>query len=261
MIIIKSPAEIEIMAQGGQIAAQVLAEVIRAVRPGVTTLSLERLASQRIGELRGRPSFQGFEGYPFTTCINVNEGIVHGLPGDYPIRVGDLVSVDLGVFYQGFHSDVAWTVLVGLDGLDPGSDACPPGRRGLRSGVFFVDERARFLSAGKEALRASLNMCRAERRIGDISSAMQRVVEAAGYQVVRDLVGHGVGRQLHEPPAIPCFGQPGRGQKIKVGMVLAVEVIYVLGNYKLKVLPDGWTMTTRDGRISALFEQTDAVTP
>lgn len=237
---LKSPAEIEIMAVGGQMAGQVLVEALAKIGVGRATLGIDRFIEKRIRELGATPSFKGFQGYDFSSCININDGIVHGIPNEYRIREGDLVSIDLGVFYQGFHTDVSWTVLVG-------------------DGEQFP-EKGKFLEAGRRALRASIDECQVGKRIGDVSAAMQKIIEAQGFQVVRDLVGHGVGQRLHEPPQVPCFGKRGSGPELKAGMTLAVEVIYTQGAYKLKVLEDGWTMATADGRLSGLFETTVAVT-
>lgn len=240
MVNLKTPQEIEIMAVGGQIAARVLTEVFSRVRNGVMTIELDLFIEKRIKDLGGVPSFKGFKNYSHSSCININDGIVHGVPNEYEIKDGDLVSIDLGVLYQGFHSDISWTVLVDAEKKFP--------------------ERATFLEVGRNALTASINECRSGKRIGDVSAAMQARVEEAGFNVVRDLVGHGVGRSLHEPPQIPCYGKAGTGMVLQEGMTLAVEVIYAQGTHKLRVLEDGWTMATRDGKLSGLFETTAAVT-
>lgn len=225
------------MAEGGRMAGRVLKEALDLMRPGLTTQELNAFVQKRIASFGARPSFQGFEGYPFATCININEGIVHGLPGPYRIRDGDLVSIDLGVLYKGFHTDVSWTKVVGQSN----------------------PEKEKFLAAGRLALEKSINQCRDGNWVGDISFAMQKIVEDSGYQVVRDLVGHGVGRQLHEEPQVPCYGRAGSGILLGSGMVLAIEVIYSQGSPKLRVLPDDWTMVTKDGKLSGLFEQTVAI--
>lgn len=237
MIKIKTVDEIQIMTEGGQMAGRVLKEALDLVKPGLTTLELDAYVEKRITSFGARPSFLDFEGYGFATCINVNDGIVHGLPGKYIIANGDLVSIDLGVFYKGFHTDISWTVIAGK-----GSP-----------------EKEKFLAAGRLALEKSIDQCREGNRVGDISYAMQSVVEKSGYQVVRDLVGHGIGRDLHEEPQVPCYGRAGSGIILTSGLVLAVEVIYTQGSPKLIVLPDGWTMATKDGRLSGLFEQTVAI--
>lgn len=237
MVKLKTPQEIQIMAEGGRMAGQVLQEALDLVKPGLTTLELDSFVQKRIISFGARPSFQGFEGYEFATCININAGIVHGLPGVYKIAGGDLISIDLGVLYKGFHTDVAWTVVAG---------------EGSR-------EKEKFLAAGIEALKKSIEQCQSGNRIGDVSFAMQSTIEKAGYQVVRDLVGHGIGRKLHEPPEVPCFGKPGSGLALEEGLVLAVEVIYTEGDYHLRTTDDDWTMETVDGKLSGLFEQTVAI--
>ena len=237
MINLKSPQEIELMAVGGKISAQVLGETLGIIKPGVTTLELDQFAEKRMLELGAKPSFKGFEGYRFSTCININDGIVHGIPGKYVIQEGDVVSVDLGVIYQGFHTDTSWTVLAG---------------KGSR-------QNEKFLEAGRRALAKSIKACKLGNRIGDISAVMQTEIEGSGYNVVRDLVGHGVGRELHEEPQVPCYGRAGIGPRLSEGLVIAIEVIYTSGSQKLKVMDDGWTMATKDGSISGLFEQTVAI--
>lgn len=237
MIALKTPREIAIMAQGGAVSARVLQETLEKIRPGISTRELNDFAEKRIRELRATPSFLGYDGYEYSTCININEGIVHGLPSDYTIKNGDVVSVDLGVIFGGFHTDTSWTVIAG---------------RGS-------PESEKFLQAGRAALEKSIKACRAGNRIGDISHAMQIEVEKSGYNVVRDLVGHGIGRELHEEPQVPCYGRAGTGIRLEEGLIIAIEVIYASGNPKLKVLPDGWTMATKDGSMSGLFEQTVAI--
>ena len=189
MIHIKSREEIELMSRGGKISAQVLKEVLGLVKPGISTLELDRFAEGRIIGLSGKPAFKGYDGYKFATCININDGIVHGTPSSYKVRNGDLVSIDLGVIYGGFNTDVSWTVIAG-DG-DP--------------------ESKEFLEAGERALKKAISKCKVGNRIGDISCAMQVEIEKSGYNVVRDLVGHGVGLELHEDPQVPCYGRPSTG--------------------------------------------------
>lgn len=237
MIKIKTPKEIGTMAEGGRIAGRVLKETLELVRPGLKTLELDAFVEKRIVELGAKPSFKGFEGYRFATCININAGIVHGIPNNYEIADGDLVSIDLGVFFKGFHTDVSWSKVAGRSDL----------------------EKEKFLASGRAALEKSINQCRSGNRIGDISNSMQLEVEKGGYQVVRDLVGHGVGRVLHEEPQVPCYGRAGVGTVLTDGLVLAVEVIYTQGSPKLSLLPDGWTIATKDGKLSGLFEQTVAI--
>ncbi len=229
------------MKEGGKIAAAVLNQTLAAAQPGVSTLELDHLAEKLILVAGGEPSFKGFENYPFATCININEGIVHGLPTKRKLKVGDVVTVDLGVFYQGLHTDNAQTVLVG-------------GQQFNNSTI------QQFLSAGREALENAIKQCQVGNHLGDISHTIQTVVEKADCQVIRELGGHGVGKELHEPPFIPGIGRPGEGPVLKEGMTLAVEVIYAKGSGRIEVLNDGWTVVTVDGSTAGLFEHTVAVT-
>ena len=239
---IKTPQEIEIMKEGGKIAGAVREKVLAAAEPEISTLELDALAEKLILSAGGKPSFKGFEGFPFTTCINVNEGIVHGLPTKRKLKVGDILTVDLGVLYKGLHTDTARTIKV-------------------QSSKFKVQNSiGKFLETGREALDAAIEQCQVGKHVGDISCAIQTVIEKAGYNVTRELGGHGVGRKLHEPPFIPGFGQPGEGPVLKEGMTLAIEVIYARGNGKIEVLNDGWTVVTVDGDTAGLFEHTVAVT-
>jgi methionyl aminopeptidase len=236
MIKIKSPAEISIMKEGGKIASEALTSAISAVKPGVALSQLEKIAENVILMNGADSSFKKVDDYKYTTCINVNEGIVHGIPGPYKLREGDLVSIDLGAYLKGFHTDLSYTVEVG------------------------TDKEKKFLNAGRFALECAIKECRAGNRVGDISRAMQEVIEGAGYSVSRDLVGHGVGENLHEDPYVPCYGRKGDGPVLREGMVLAIEVIYQKGKPKLEIAEDGWTLKTADNSLSGLFEQTVAVT-
>jgi len=220
------------MKKGGKIAAAVLNQTLAAARPGVSTLELDHLAEKLILAAGGKPSFKGFQGYPFATCININEGVVHGLPTKRKLKVGDVVTVDLGVFYQGLHTDNAQTVLVGGQ---------------------------QFLSIGHKALEEAIKQCQVGNHLGDISHTIQTVVEKADCHVIRELGGHGVGRALHEPPFISGFGRPGTGPVLVERMTLAVEVIYTTGNGKIEMLNDGWTIVTADGQPAGLFEHSIAV--
>jgi len=233
---IKTPQEIKIMKEGGKIAAGVLAQVLDKAKPGVSTLELDTLAEELILEAGGKPSFKGFEDYPFTTCINVNEGIVHGLPTERKLEAGDLITVDLGVLYKGFHTDTAWTIEIENSNLEE------------------------FLNVGQKALKRAIEQCQVGNHVGDISYAIQTTVEEKEYNVTRELGGHGVGKNLHEPPFIPGFGKPEEGAELKEGMTLAIEVIYAKGSGKIEVLNDGWTVVVVDGNVAGLFEYTVAVT-
>jgi len=244
LIIIKSKKEIAVMHAAGQIAGRVMREVLSAIKPGTTTSELDALAEKLILKGGGFPAFKNVPGWDHATCVDVNEGVVHGVPSGRVLKEGDVVSVDLGVLYQGFHSDTAWTVLV----------------RSEKCEVRGWKERDRFLDVGEEALEKAIAVCQVGNRLGDVSAAIQKTVEKAGFNVVRDYTGHGIGRELHESPSVlPCFGRAGAGEVLTEGMVLAIEVIYTSGNYKLKTLKDGWTAVTEDGKIAGLFEKTVAI--
>jgi len=239
MIKPKTATQIEVMRAGGRIAASVLQELIAQTREGVTTAALEEEALRLIAQAGAAPSFNKEPGYHWATCINLNEGVVHGIPGPRVIKDGDVVSLDLGVYYQGFHSDLAWTFVVG-QAKDP--------------------EIEPFLLAGRQALEAVIALCRPGHHLGDLSAKISEVIEGAGYSIVRELTGHGIGRHLHEEPLIPGFGEPGTGPKLTEGMTLALEVIYALDQPDIVLGPDDWTFTTVDGRIAGLFEHSVAVT-
>jgi methionyl aminopeptidase len=236
VISIKTPEEIKIMAEGGKIARETLNAVLDAIKPGVKTRELEKIADDYILSKSSEPSFKTVEDYDFATCININEGLVHGLPGEYEIKEGDLVSVDLGVLYKGFHTDLSHSVEVG------------------------TNEHTDFLKVGENALMAGISQCKVGNKIGDISNAMQEVVETAGYTVSRDLVGHGIGKELHEEPYVPGYGKAGSGQEIEEGMVFAIEIIYQDGSPEIAISEDEWTLETADKSISGLFENTVAAT-
>ena len=237
MIIVKTAVELEAMRASGRLAAQVLASVARSVRPGVTTRELDELADRLIVASGAKSAFYGYRGYPGNICVSVNEEVVHGIPGPRIIQLGDVVSLDIGVELRGFVGDNATTVLVGV--TDP--------------------EVLRLAEVGQQSLAAALNMARAGRRLSDISHAVQRTAEAAGFSVVRDFVGHGVGRRLHEDPQIPNFGAPGQGPKMKPGMTFAIEPMLNLGVAEVEVMGDGWTVLTRDRKPSVHFEHSVAI--
>lgn len=247
VIPVKSSKEIEAMKEGGKITATVLAKVLTAVKPGVTTLELNNLAEKLILEAGGKPSFKGFQDYPFATCINVNDGVVHGMPTERKLNAGDIVTVDLGVFYKGLHTDNAGTMEVGRSKLEA--------RKEDRS--WKLEE---FLDVGQKALEGAIKQCQVGKTVGDISHTIQKTVEKVGYHVVQELGGHGVGKVLHEPPFIPGFGRPGEGPKLSAGMTLAIEVIYTKGDGKIELLDDDWTIVTADGSLAGLFEHTVAIT-
>lgn len=240
IIILKSPAEIETMRRSCVIVAEVLRELQDNVRPGSTTMDLERIAEEEIGKRRALPAFKGYKGYPFCLCTSLNNEVVHGMPSVKKVlKEGDIISIDCGVFFEGFYGDSAVTV-----------------------GVGNVSENATgLIEATAASLDRAIEQAREGNRLYDISHAIQRFVEARGYSVVRDFVGHGIGRELHEPPQVPNFGPPGKGAKLKAGMVLAIEPMINLGDCSVNVLNDGWTAVTADGKLSAHFEHTVAITP
>ena len=239
-IIIKSEAEIKLMQEGGKKLARVKHALKVAVKPGITAMEIEILANKSIEAEGGEASFKKVEGYKWATCININDGIVHGIPGkDLVFKKGDLVSVDVGLYFKGFHTDTSISV-----------------------GIALSPANKKFLNIGLNALEKAISKAQVGNYIYDISEAIESTVEAAGYTVVKALVGHGVGRELHEDPQIPCF-VPGRisdSPKIVPGMVLAIEVMYAMGSDKVEVLADGWTIAMRDGKMSGLFEDSVAVT-
>jgi methionyl aminopeptidase len=240
-ICIKTPEELKIMAEGGKKLRQVKNELEKMVAAGVNALQIEEKACELIAKTGGKPSFKMVPGYHWATCVNVNSGLVHGIPKkNLVFQKGDLVSIDVGLFYKGFHTDTS--ISVGID-LDP--------------------KTQKFFDTGMKALAKSIKMAVNGNKICDISKTMEGVLKGSGYSPVMALVGHGVGRTLHEEPAIPCFGAEKReySPEIKNGMALAIEVMYTLGSPDLVMEEDGWTIGTRDGKISALFEETVAVTP
>ena len=253
-IIIKTKDEIGKMRKSGFLAAVVMKRTLGWIHPYITTLQVDKFINSQIKSFHAAPSFMGQDGYKFSSCISINEEVVHGLPSDRRIKKGDLVSIDLGVLYDGFHSDMCGTVEVGLGKLVVGDE-------NSESNWGFVGGcKNAFLNAGIMALDAAILKCRPENRVGDISYAIQQVVEESGFFVVRDLVGHGIGRSLHEEPQIPCYGKAGTGTKLLEGTVIAVEVMYTRKNSPLVVLSDGWTFATKDKSLSAMFEHTVAIT-
>ncbi len=240
MIKKKTLQEIEVMAEAGKKLARVKKALARAVKPGVSAMDIEELARKLIKEEGAEGSFDKVPGYHWVTCINTNEELVHGIPTKNKIfKAGDVVSVDVGLYYKGFHSDTSITV-----------------------GLSVSPEVQKFLNIGQEALNKATKMAKAGNYIFSISQAIESTIEGAGYTTIKALVGHGIGRELHEDPQIPCF-VPGRledSPKIDPGMVIAIEVMYAMGSDKVEVLDDGWTISMRDGKISALFEETVAVT-
>jgi methionyl aminopeptidase len=238
MIIRKSEQEIEAMARAGRVVADTLALLGENVRPGVTTRELDELAEEYIRSQGGDPTFKGYHGFPASICTSPNSMVVHGIPGDYRVEDGDLVSVDVGVTLNDFVADSAYTFAVGE----------------------VDDEAHRLLDVGQAALEAGIAQARTGQHIGDISAAIQRTTEEAGFSVVKSLVGHGIGRSMHEDPQIPNWGEPGRGPLLASGMTLAIEPMINAGGPDVVVAADRWSISTRDGSLSAHFEHTVAVT-
>lgn len=224
------------MENAGRISSLALKKALDLAKPGVTLLELDKVAEESILAQGAYPAFKKVDNYPFTTCININEGIVHGLPTKYALREGDILSIDIGAFIDGYNSDQCWTMEIG------------------------TDKEEKFLRAGREALKLSLENVVAGNRVGDISSAIERRISQDGFSVSYDLTGHGISRKVHEDPYIPCFGDADSGPRLKEGMTLAIEVIYSKGNSDIVTEEDGWTIRTRDGSISAVFEHTVGVT-
>ncbi|HZJ03771.1 MAG TPA: type I methionyl aminopeptidase [Thermoleophilia bacterium] len=238
MIIRKSPAEIEAIARAGRVVRGCLDMLSESVRPGLLTKELDRLAEDYIRGHGGVPTFKGYRGFPGSICASPNDMVVHGIPGATRLREGDIIGLDVGVTLEEFIADAAVTV-----------------------GVGEISEEARALMAAtRESLMLAVHECRPGRRIGDISHAVQSHVEARGYSVVRSLVGHGVGRSMHEDPQVPNFGPPGRGPRLSEGMVLAIEPMINIGGFDVEVGGDSWSIFTKDGSLSAHFEHTVAVT-
>ena len=238
MIIRKSEQEIEAMARAGRVVAETLALLGENLRTGVTTRELDEIAEEYIRSQGGAPTFKGYHGFPASICTSPNSMVVHGIPGDYRVEDGDLLSVDVGVTLDGFVADSAYTFSVGS----------------------ISDETQRLLDVGRAALEAGISEARSGNHVGDISAAVQRTVEEAGFSVVKSLVGHGIGRSMHEEPQIPNWGEPGRGPLLAPGMTLAIEPMINAGSAEVFVADDRWSISTDDGSLSAHFEHTVAVT-
>ena len=238
MIVFKSPAEIELMRRAGFVVWQALERVGQAIRPGITTLELDAIAEETIRAAGAEPSFKGYHGYPASICVSVNEQVIHGIPGDRKLAEGDIVSVDVGAVLDGYHGDSARTFAVGA-----------------------VSSLARkLMRVTEECLMAAIEVARVGMTLGDIGYAVQSHAESNGFSVVRDFVGHGIGRHMHEDPAVPNYGRPGQGRRLRPGMVLAIEPMVNAGSHGVEVLSDNWTAVTRDGSLSAHFEHTVAIT-
>jgi methionyl aminopeptidase len=239
MIILKTPAEVAVMAEASRVVAEALAIVRSAVCPGVSTDELDRIAEEAIRARGAVPAFKGYRHYPKTLCASVNEQVVHGIPSKRKLKEGDIIGLDLGAIVGGFYGDSAVTVPVGR----------------------ISEETAKLVQVTEEALYLGIKQAVVGNRLTDISNAVQQHVESAGYSVVTEFVGHGIGRQLHEEPQVPNYGKPGQGPRLQPGMVLAIEPMVNKGRSAVRVLEDRWTAVTVDGSLSAHFEHTIAVQP
>lgn len=238
MIICKTPREIEIMRQAGRIVALTHEELKKHIRPGITTKELDVIAEQFILKQGAIPSFKGYNGFRGSICASVNDELVHGIPGDRVLKNGDIISIDIGAKYNGYHGDSAWTYPVGE----------------------VEEETKRLLEVTEQSLFLGLTEAKPGERLSNISHAIQTYVEANGFSIVREYVGHGVGQDLHEDPQIPHYGPPNKGPRLKPGMVLAIEPMVNAGSQYVKTLADDWTVVTVDGRMCAHFEHTIAIT-
>lgn len=240
MIVLKTSRELSVIRKAGRIAQAALRLAGEAVEPGVSTWEIDKIAREYIEKMGAIPSELGYEGYPNSTCISVNDVVIHGIPSKSTIlKKGDIVEIDLVACFEGFHADNAWTF--------PCGEISP--------------EAKALLDATEESLFRGIEQARPGNRIGDIGHAVQEYVEARNYSVVREFVGHGVGAKMHEDPSVPNYGTPGRGVRLLPGMVIAIEPMVNMGGSGIKVLPDGWTTVTKDGSLSAHFEHTVAITP
>lgn len=240
MIVLKTGRELKIMREACRISAEALKLAGSAVEPGVTTAELDRIAEKYILSQGATPNFKNYNGYPATACISINNEVIHGIPSKKRvIQAGDIVSIDLGAKFEGYHGDNAATFACG----DVSAEA------------------KRLMDTTRESLYEGISAAVSGGRLGDIGAAIQQYVEKRGYSVVRQFVGHGIGTQLHEAPEVPNFGTHGRGIRLMPGMTLAIEPMINMGGYDVKVMPDGWTVLTKDGSLSAHFEHTIAITP
>ena len=237
MIILKTPGEIEVMAKASRVVAETLEVLKKAVRVGVTTDELDALAEAEILARGAKPAFKGYRNYPKTLCASVNEQVVHGIPSKRKLKEGDIIGLDLGAIVDGFYGDSAVTVMIGE----------------------VSDKTAKLVRVTEKALMIGIEQAVVGRRLSDISHAIQHHVETAGYSVVTEFVGHGIGRQLHEEPQVPNYGRPGQGPRLQGGMVLAIEPMVNMGGSAVRVLDDRWTAVTADGSLSAHFEHTIAI--
>ncbi len=238
MIIIKSKKEIEFMKEAGKIVAETHELLKEAITPGISTLELDKIAEENIRKYNAIPSFKGYGGFPASICASINDQVVHGIPGNQIVKEGDIISIDIGAYYKGYHADAAKTHGVGI----------------------ISEENRKLIEVTKESFYEGIKFAKLGYRLSDISHSIQAHVEKHGFSVVRDLVGHGVGTELHEDPQVPNYGPPGKGPRLKEGMVIAIEPMINAGHYHVKTLSDGWTIVTIDGKNSAHYEHTIAIT-
>lgn len=238
MIIYKTEKEIQEMRKSSQIVAKILHELKKMIKPGIKTKELDRYAEFRAKEFGAVPAFKGYRGYPASLCVSLNNEIIHGIPSNREIRAGDIVSLDFGVFYNGFYGDAALTVPVGE----------------------VSEEALNLIAAAEAAFFEGLKKLKVGNHLTDISNAIQKSVESQGFSVIRNFVGHGIGFSLHEDPQVPNFGPPGQGPKLKPGIVLAIEPMIAAGSWEVKILEDNWTAVTVDGNLSSHYEHTVALT-
>lgn len=239
MIIIKNDIEISLMRKAGKIVGETLLLLEEKVKPGITTAELDKIAEEFITKHGAKPSFKGLYGFPSSLCISVNEQVIHGIPSDYSLKEGDIVSIDCGAFISGFHGDAARTFPVGKISL----------------------EAEKLIKITKDSFFKGIEYARIGNNLSDISHEIQSYVETAGFSVVRDYVGHGIGRKVHEDPNVPNYGKAGKGPKLVKGMVLAIEPMVNAGKHYVKTLKNGWTVVTKDSSLSAHYENTVAITP
>jgi methionyl aminopeptidase len=239
MIIIKNDHDISLMRGAGRLVAETLLLVEECVKPGITTAYLDKIAEEFITKHGAKPSFKGLYGFPSSLCISVNEQVVHGIPGSYVLKEGDIISIDCGALLKGSHGDAARTFSVGK----------------------VSKETQSLIDVTKDCFFEGIKFAQVGNRLTDISYGIQSYVEGSGFSVVRDFVGHGIGKHVHEDPEVPNFGRPGRGPKLQTGMVLAIEPMINIGGYRVKTLDDGWTVVTSDGSLSAHYENTVAILP
>ncbi len=238
MIIIKSKREIELMRKAGEIVALALEEIEKHIKPGITTIELDKIAEEFILSRNATPTFKGYRGFPASICASINEEVVHGIPGLRSLKDGDIISIDIGANYQGYNGDAARTFPVGQ----------------------VSDEAIKLIEVTRQSFFEGIAYAKVGYRLSDISHAIQTHVEKHNFSVVRDYVGHGIGQNMHESPQIPNFGPPGKGPRLRAGMTLAIEPMVNMGGYEVYTLKNNWTVVTRDGSLSAHYENTIAIT-